>query len=149
MTPKQQRLWFVACSVVFVCAAVLLMMKAFRENIVFFYTPSELNAQQVEGKRLRIGGLVEAGSTKREGGTTRFRITDGTARLDITYNGILPNLFREGQGVVAEGKLAAPGQFQAERVLAKHDENYMPKDVADKLKASGHWEGENGYGKKP
>src|SRR5439155_24714330 len=110
--------------------------------------PSDLAAHEASGRTLRLGGLVEAGSIQRgrEGGTptARFRITDGRAAVEVTYAGILPDLFREGQGAVMLGTLQRDGTFRASEVLAKHDENYMPKDVADALKRSGQWRPEQG-----
>lgn len=139
MTPKRQRLWFVSLSVVFLCAATLLSLQAMRDSIVFFYTPSELLAKTDVPEPIRLGGLVAAGSVVQgEGDVTRFIVEDGAASLKVEYHGVLPNLFREGQGVVAEGALEA-GRFVATRVLAKHDENYMPPEVAKKLKQDGYW----------
>jgi cytochrome c-type biogenesis protein CcmE len=134
-------MWFVGLAVVLCSIAVLLVLSVFRSNIVYFYTPSELpvDAASHEGI-LRLGGLVEPGSVeKAEGNAIRFVVTDGHKQLRVDYAGTLPNLFREGQGVIAEGRVAADSSFHAVRILAKHDENYMPKDVADKLKNSGYW----------
>jgi len=121
----------------------MLTLRAFRDNLVFFYSPSDLAARPVEsGRLIRIGGLVEAGSIVRgEQDRISFTVSDGTAKLMVNYQGILPNLFREGQGVVAEGTLIDPTHFDAKTILAKHDENYMPKEVVDALKKSGHWKG--------
>jgi cytochrome c-type biogenesis protein CcmE len=109
---------------------------------VFFVSPSDL-AAQTPGRTLRLGGLVEAGSVTRGGAAghplARFRVTDGRRAVAVTYGGLLPDLFREGLGVVALGRLAPDGSFQAQEVLAKHDETYMPRDVAEALKKSGHW----------
>ena len=118
-----------------------LVLFALRDTILFFYTPSEISEKHVQpGQRLRLGGLVEKGSWKKGGGTVNsFIVTDTIKTLPVTYNGLLPDLFREGQGVVAEGMLNAGGTFVADTVLAKHDENYMPKDVADRLKEKGVW----------
>jgi cytochrome c-type biogenesis protein CcmE len=115
-----------------------------RDSIVFFYSPSEVATMQIApGQRFRLGGLVETGSVLRgEGTTIRFVVTDKTKTLPVTYTGVLPDLFREGQGVVAEGMLAADGTFQADNVLAKHDEKYMPPEVAKKLKEQGLWRGD-------
>ena len=142
MKPKHQRLIFVSLSVLFLCAAGLFSMQAFRANLVFFYSPSDIAAQTVDStKRIRIGGLVKAGSVKRKGDQVRFITSDGKAELQVTYKGILPNLFREGQGVIAEGYLQSTNQFAADKILAKHDEKYMPKEVVDALKRSGNWHG--------
>lgn len=142
MKPKHQRLIFVAISVVFLCVASLLVLRAFRDNLVFFYSPSDIAAQTLPADKLmRVGGLVETGSIDKQPDGVTFTITDGKATLRVAYQGILPNLFREGQGVVAEGYLKSPGQFSATRVLAKHDENYMPREVVDALKKSGRWKG--------
>lgn len=145
MKPKHQRLLFISISVLFLCLAGLLTMRAFRDNIVFFYSPSELAEQAIAPTQsLRIGGLVQEGSIVRESDTRiRFVITDGAGEVNVRFEGILPNLFREGQGVVAEGNLTRPGHFTARNILAKHDETYMPREVVDALKKSGRWkEGE-------
>jgi cytochrome c-type biogenesis protein CcmE len=124
--------------------AVGLVLYAMRDSIVFFYSPSEVAEMKVApGQRFRLGGLVETGSVVRDEGTTvRFVVTDRSRNLPVTYTGVLPDLFREGQGVVAEGTLAADGTFHADNVLAKHDENYMPPEVAKKLKEQGVWRGD-------
>ena len=142
MKPKHQRLLFVAASVLCLIAASLITLNAFRDNIVFFYGPSELAAKPPSAHaQLRIGGLVEQGSVMHDADNTlHFNVTDGKAAIPVTYRGLPPSLFREGQGVVAEGKLDAGGVFQASRILAKHDENYMPREVVDALKASGRWQ---------
>ena len=131
------------------CLAVLgvavgLVLYAMRDSIVFFYSPSEVAKMQIApGQRFRLGGLVEAGSVVRgQGATIHFVVTDKVSNLPVTYTGVLPDLFREGQGVVVDGQLLTDGKFKADSVLAKHDERYMPKDVADKLKAQGVWQGE-------
>jgi cytochrome c-type biogenesis protein CcmE len=128
------------------CLAVLgvavgLVLFAMRDSIVFFYSPSEVMAMELApGQRFRLGGLVEEGSVVRgEGTTVRFAITDQAKTLPVSYTGVLPDLFREGQGVVAEGVLDSDGTFRADNVLAKHDENYMPPEVAKKLKEQGVW----------
>jgi cytochrome c-type biogenesis protein CcmE len=120
-------------------AAVLLVMFAFSQSIAYFYVPGDLaKANLAPGTRIRLGGLVEAGTVKRgEGSTVTFTVTDTLSTVPVTYTGILPDLFREGQGVVAEGAFGTDGLFVADTVLAKHDETYMPKDVADRLKAQG------------
>lgn len=140
MTPKRQRLVFVLCSVALVCASALMMMQAFRDNIVFFRTPSELLAKpDPKQPRVRIGGLVELGSVTHNGDMHRFSLGDGNATVTVEYSGLLPALFREGQGIVAEGRLTDGNVFKADNVLAKHDENYMPREVVEALKKSGHW----------
>lgn len=144
MTRKQKRLTVIGAGLATLGAAATLVLFALRQEIVFFRTPSDLVEQPVAaGSRLRIGGLVEAGSVKRGSGTqVEFAVTDTIKSLNVTYIGILPDLFREGQGVVAEGVLSADGKFAADTVLAKHDENYMPKEVADSLKEKGVWQGD-------
>ncbi|WP_416795951.1 cytochrome c maturation protein CcmE [Ciceribacter azotifigens] len=140
MTRKQKRLAVIAGGVGFIVAAVLLVMFAFSQSVAYFYVPGDLSTVTVPpGTRIRLGGLVEAGSVKRgEGSTVTFTITDTIGTVPVTYTGILPDLFREGQGVVAEGAFVAGDPvFVADTVLAKHDETYMPKDVADRLKAQG------------
>jgi cytochrome c-type biogenesis protein CcmE len=142
MTRKRRRLWIVvACGIGLGSAAVLVLL-AFNDNLVFFVSPSDLAKTATTGRTVRLGGLVEQGSVVRESGgstATTFRVTDGAKSVTVTYNGILPDLFREGQGVVTLGKLNPNGTFLAAEVLAKHDETYMPKEVADALKKSGHW----------
>ena len=145
MTPKRRRMLFVGIGLVLLASASALVLTAFRENLVFFFSPTDLAAKPADpDRRIRIGGLVEAGSVEKAGDglSVRFRVTDMKAALPVVYRGALPDLFREGQGVIAEGRLVG-GVFQASNVLAKHDENYMPPEVADALKRSGHWkEGE-------
>jgi cytochrome c-type biogenesis protein CcmE len=137
---KRRRLLVVVLALTLLAVATGLILTAFRDSIVFFYSPSELAEKHVPaGRALRIGGLVEDGSVAREGDIVRFRITDMKAALPVIYKGILPDLFREGQGVVAEGSLDDGGVFQARQVLAKHDETYMPPEVAAALKKSGEW----------
>jgi cytochrome c-type biogenesis protein CcmE len=141
MTRKTRRLVLIGSAGVALCLAVALVLVALRDNIVFFYGPSEL-AQKAPhaGTRLRIGGLVKQGSLLRESGeTVRFAVTDTKQEVEVVYTGLLPDLFREGQGVVAEGSLSGDNVFHAESVLAKHDERYMPRDVADALKKQGVW----------
>lgn len=143
LSPKRQRLIFVSAAVIAVSAGVLLVLNTFQDNIVFFYTPSDIAVKTpAPGATFRLGGLVEAGSVKRQHEVLHFTVTDGKAKLPVDYSGIVPNLFREGQGVVAEGRLTPEGSFSATRILAKHDERYMPKEVAEKLKASGYWKPE-------
>lgn len=145
MTRKQKRLAVIAGGMSFIIAAVLLVMFAFGQSVAYFYMPADLEKTAVgPGTRIRLGGLVEEGSVVRgEGSTVKFSVTDGTATVPVTYVGILPDLFREGQGVVTEGKFEAGSTiFSADSVLAKHDENYMPKEVADRLKKDGVWQEE-------
>lgn len=148
MTRKKRRLWVVMACVLGLGSATALGLNAFSDNMVFFVAPSDLHAHVNNGRTLRLGGLVEAGSIKRgdDHGTpvAKFRITDGRAAVDVSYAGILPDLFREGQGAVTLGTLQRDGTFRASEVLAKHDETYMPKDVAEALKKSGQWRPEQG-----
>lgn len=139
MTRKQKRGLLIGGGVGVLAVAAILVMFALRDTIVFFQTPSDVVAQKVEpGQRFRLGGLVAEGSVKRGSGThVAFTVTDTTESVPVTYEGILPDLFREGQGVVTEGTLSASGVFIADTVLAKHDENYMPPEVADALKKKG------------
>jgi cytochrome c-type biogenesis protein CcmE len=139
MTRKQKRLAVIGGGVAFLVAAVLLVMFAFSQSIAYFYVPGDLaKADVAPGTRIRLGGLVEDSTVKRgEGSTITFTVTDTLSTVPVTYTGILPDLFREGQGVVAEGAFGTDGVFVADTVLAKHDETYMPKDVADRLKAQG------------
>jgi cytochrome c-type biogenesis protein CcmE len=141
MTRKQRRAVFIVLSIGVLTLAVLLVAVALRDTIVFFHTPKEVAEKNIPaGKRIRLGGLVAEGSLKRGAATTvEFVITDTVKTIPVSYTGILPDLFREGQGVVAEGKLDAAGRFLADTVLAKHDENYMPPEVAKALKEQGVW----------
>jgi cytochrome c-type biogenesis protein CcmE len=141
MTRRQRRLVLISSAVAMLSIALGLVLVALRDNIVFFYTPSEL-AQKAPhpGQRLRVGGLVKQGSFVRDGEkTVRFAVTDTKQELEVTYGGLLPDLFREGQGVVAEGALGDDKVFHADSILAKHDERYMPREVADALKKQGVW----------
>jgi cytochrome c-type biogenesis protein CcmE len=142
MTRKQRRGIMIGGGVVVLMIAGLLVMSALRDTIVFFHSPSEVQAGKVkDGQRFRLGGLVVEGSIKRGAGTdVAFAVTDKGATIPVTYRGVLPDLFREGQGVVAEGRLDAGGTFRADTVLAKHDENYMPPEVAKALKEQGLWQ---------
>ena len=141
MKRKHKRLAILLLGLAAIGGATALVLAAFSDNLVFFYSPSELQAKAVAADRpVRIGGLVELHSLARDGTTVSFRVTDGAADLAVTYTGVLPDLFREGQGVVAEGRLLPDGSFLASTVLAKHDENYMPREVVDALKKSGHWQ---------
>ena len=151
MTRKQQRLGLLALGMAALAGATTLVLVAFSDNLVFFYSPSELKSKAVGvDRRVRIGGLVETGSVMRsDGRQISFRVTDGAVDLAVVYEGILPDLFREGQGVVAEGRLRTDGVFSASTVLAKHDENYMPREVVDALKKSGHWQEGGGPSPQP
>ena len=144
MTRKQRRAVMIGTCLGVFALAVSLVLMALRDSIVFFYTPTEVAEKHLDaGKRFRLGGLIEDGSLKRgEGTTISFVVTDKRATLPVTYTGVLPDLFREGQGVVAEGMLNADGVFHADSVLAKHDEKYMPPEVAEKLKKQGLWRGD-------
>ncbi|EHS53734.1 Cytochrome c-type biogenesis protein ccmE [Rhizobium sp. PDO1-076] len=144
MTRKQKRLAVIAGGMGFILTAVLLVMFAFGQSIAYFYMPSDIATKGVgPDTRIRLGGLVAEGSVVRsEGSTVKFSVTDGNGTVPVMYTGILPDLFREGQGVVTEGMFTAGSQvFVADTVLAKHDENYMPKEVADRLKQDGVWQG--------
>jgi cytochrome c-type biogenesis protein CcmE len=142
MTRKRRRLYLVLGGLATAGVVSGLVLSAFRDNLVFFYSPTELHAKNPGTRLVRIGGLVEAGTVKHvdDGRTIDFKVTDGSQDVAVQYVGILPDLFREGQGVVIEGNLASDGTFRAAEVLAKHDENYMPKEVVDALKKSGHWQ---------
>ena len=142
---KQKRLAVIAGLAVVVALATTLVLVALRDQIVFFYSPSDVVAREVSaGTPIRLGGLVKEGSWVREGQDNSFIVTDGATDIAARYTGILPDLIREGQGVVAEGSLGPDGSFVATNVLAKHDENYIPKEVVDALKASGEWRPEGG-----
>jgi cytochrome c-type biogenesis protein CcmE len=141
MTRKQRRLVLVGAGLGVLAVAVALMLNAFRDSIVFFNSPSDVAEKHVvPGTRIRLGGLVRDGSIVRSGDLrVHFAVTDGKTEIPVAYQGVLPDLFREGQGVIAEGTLDRGGVFDADTILAKHDETYMPKEVADALKKSGHW----------
>ncbi|MFZ5609238.1 MAG: cytochrome c maturation protein CcmE [Pseudomonadota bacterium] len=146
MKRKHRRLLAISSGLAVLGAAAALVLSAVGDNLVFFVSPSLVAANPVApGRAVRIGGLVEHDSLSRaeDGVTVAFRVTDMEAAIPVRYHGLLPDLFREGQGVVAEGSFDASGTFVATKVLAKHDEKYMPKEVADALKSSGHWEGED------
>jgi cytochrome c-type biogenesis protein CcmE len=145
MRPKRRRLALVVSAMACLGLAVALVLSAFRDNLVFFYSPSDLAEKHpAVGRLMRIGGLVEEGSVLNAEGGKRieFKVTDGAHELSVVYVGVPPGLFREGQGVVAEGRLGRDGVFQAASILAKHDERYMPPEVAEALKKSGHWRGD-------
>ena len=146
MTRKQRRLTMIGGSLAVLAVAAALVLNAMRDSIVFFSTPAMVAEKHIPaGRRFRLGGLVERGSLVRgQNLAVTFKVGDGSATLPVSYKGILPDLFREGQGVVAEGVLDASGVFKADTVLAKHDERYMPKEVADALKKQGLWKEDNG-----
>jgi cytochrome c-type biogenesis protein CcmE len=143
MTRKQRRLTLIGAAGLVLTLALALVLTALKDSIVFFRTPTDVASGLVDhGARLRLGGLVGEGSVKRgENLAIGFTITDGGSTVPVAYIGLLPDLFREGQGVVVEGVLEEGGTVRAETVLAKHDENYMPREVADALKAQGVWKG--------
>ena len=144
MTRKQRRLVLIGGALTVLAIAAALVLNALRDSIVFFSTPSMAAERNIQpGQRFRLGGLVQAGSLERgDRLQVNFVVTDVNASLPVAFTGILPDLFREGQGVISEGALDASGVFKADTVLAKHDETYMPKDVADALKKQGHWKEE-------
>jgi cytochrome c-type biogenesis protein CcmE len=146
MTPKYKRLGIILGGLVVLAGAVGLTLSALNDNIVFFYGPTELAELHVKpNQSIRVGGLVEEGSVEHQGDgrTIHFIITDGKNTIPVVYTGLLPDLFREGQGVVAQGRMSGSA-FQATQILAKHDEKYMPPEVADALKKSGEWRPETG-----
>ncbi|SRR5581483_3411535 len=144
MTRKQRRLVLIGSGLGVLALAAGLVLFALSDSIVFFNSPTDVMEKHVQaGARIRLGGLVKPGSLVRgEGLNVRFEVTDGKTALPVAYRGVLPDLFREGQGVVTEGALEPSGVFKADTVLAKHDEKYMPKEVADALKKQGHWKDE-------
>jgi cytochrome c-type biogenesis protein CcmE len=143
MRRRDQRLMMIGAAGAVLVLAATLTFAGLRESVVYFVAPSDLAEKADPGQRVRLGGLVVDGTVRRDSdGATRFVVTDGAVQVEVRYEGLLPDLFREGQGVVAEGTWA-PGQaFEAERVLARHDENYMPREVAEALKERGEWKGE-------
>jgi len=149
MTRKQRRLTLIGLGLGILGVAAALILVALKDSIVFFNSPTDVVEKRVPpGTRIRLGGLVKTGSVVR-GADLKidFEVTDGNQAIAVSYAGLLPDLFREGQGVVAEGTLDGGGHFKADTILAKHDETYMPKDVADALKKQGHWKDD--YGAKP
>lgn len=135
MTPRQKRLALIVGALLVLGVAAALVLRAFNSNLVFFFTPSQILAKEAPVDRtFRLGGLVEKGSVKREGVDVHFNVTDTFRSVPVRYQGILPDLFKEGKGVVAQGKLTSEGLFEASEVLAKHDENYMPPEAAEALK---------------
>ena len=145
MTRKQRRMSFVLAGLATLGIAAALVLSAFEDGIVYFHSPTEIatKADLQKDRRLRLGGLVKQGSWQKgsDGLTHNFFVTDTAHDIRVAYKGIMPDLFREGQGVVMEGRLQPDGSFRADEVLAKHDENYMPKEVADSLKKAGMWKG--------
>ena len=140
MTPKRKRLYLLLGSLGVLGVAAALVLSALNDNLVFFYSPSQVAEKHpAPERRFRLGGLVEAGSVNKAGQEVRFTVTDTHQSVQVVYRGLLPDLFREGQGVVAEGALGADGVFVAREVLAKHDENYMPPEVAKAIKEAGQW----------
>jgi cytochrome c-type biogenesis protein CcmE len=138
MTPRRKRLSIIVGVLVAVGAATALVLNAFQSNLVFFYTPTQVASREAPTQRtFRIGGLVQAGTVKRDGIDASFMVTDTVQTIPVRYRGILPDLFKEGKGVVAQGQLGNDGVFVAREVLAKHDENYMPPEAADALKRAG------------
>ncbi len=145
MTRKHRRLVLIGTGMLALFAAAALVLTAFQENLMFFHSPSDVAAKAAPpGRAFRLGGLVEEESVQRQAGSlaVAFRVTDLENSVPVTYEGILPDLVREGQGVIAEGRLRDDGVFVADEILAKHDETYMPPEVADALKKSGHWQPE-------
>ena len=142
MTRKQRRLILIGSSLGVLAVAVALVLGSLRESIVFFNSPSDIAENKAApGKRVRLGGLVKMGSLERgDNLQLRFAVTDGNKDIPVSYRGIVPDLFREGQGVIAEGHVEPGGTFMAETVLAKHDENYMPREIVETLKKQGHWQ---------
>lgn len=140
MGRKQRRLLVIAGIGVVLAIALALILTALSSQIVFFYTPSEAVAKHVPaGQAMRLGGLVKIGSWKKNADGNVFVLSDGKGEMTVSFKGIVPDLFREGQGIVAEGSMAADGTFTATNVLAKHDENYIPKEIVDDLKKRGEW----------
>lgn len=143
MKPKHQRLALLSVAALVLAGATALVLTAFEDNLVFFHSPTEIAAKApAPGLRLRVGGLVQEGSVVKQGNEVRFVVTDLAHTVPVTFRGILPDLFREGQGVIAEGHFK-DGVFAANEVLAKHDEKYMPPEVVDALKKSGEWKAES------
>ncbi len=141
MKPRHKRFAWIGAGLLALGVAVALVLNAFQSNLVFFFTPTQVASNEApHGRSFRIGGLVEAGSVVRDKDalTVRFRVTDTSKTIPVVYTGILPDLFREGKGVVAQGKIGSDGVFHASEVLAKHDENYMPPEAAEALRKAGH-----------
>jgi len=148
MTRKQRRLTLIGAGLGVLGLAAGLVLFALKDSIVFFNSPTDVVEKRIApGSRIRLGGLVKPGTlTRGDNLLVRFEVTDGNKSITVAYTGILPDLFREGQGVVTEGALDTTGMFKADSVLAKHDETYMPKEVADALKKQGHWKADGNYG---
>jgi cytochrome c-type biogenesis protein CcmE len=149
LKPRQQRALWILAGVTLLAIAAYFVVNAMRSNLVFFYTPTQIaNNEAPRDRMFRIGGLVEMGSVRREAGTVnvRFRVTDTQKGFDVVYTGILPDLFKEGRGIVAQGKMRPDGVFDAKEVLAKHDENYRAPEVQEALKRAGHVEKKSGTG---
>ena len=148
MTRKQRRLTLIGAGLGVLGLAAALVLFALRDSIVFFNSPTDVVEKHIApGSRIRLGGLVKQGTLVRgDNLQVSFEVTDGNKSVPVAYTGILPDLFREGQGVVTEGAMNTAGTFKADSVLAKHDETYMPKEVADALKKQGHWKADGGYG---
>jgi cytochrome c-type biogenesis protein CcmE len=153
MTRKKRRMWILLLCALGLGSATALTLTAFQDNLVFFRSPSDIMTAEprpTPDRAFRLGGLVEAGSVQRDPAVAgqrpvvHFRVTDGRHAIQVTYHGVLPDLFREGQGVVTMGRLQPDGVFRASEVLARHDETYMPPEVADALKRAGHWQPEQG-----
>ena len=143
MTRKQKRLAVIAGLGAVLAIAATLIFMALRDQIVFFYSPSEVKERAITaGTPIRLGGLVKEGTWKKDGETSDFVVTDGQTEMTTHYVGLLPDLFREGQGVVIEGSVTSEGTFAATNVLAKHDANYMPKELVEELKKRGEWQRE-------
>ena len=142
LSRRKRRMLLIAAAGAVLALAAVLVLSAMRDTIVFFYGPSEIAEKGIApGTRMRLGGLVETGSVRRgPGQEVSFAVSDGRSTVHVSYSGLLPDLFREGQGVVTEGVLQSPQSFKASSVLAKHDETYMPREVADTLKKQGHWQ---------
>jgi cytochrome c-type biogenesis protein CcmE len=142
MTRKQRRLILIGSSLGVLALAAVLVLSALKDSIVFFNSPTDVVEKHVQpGSRIRLGGLVKEGTVQRgDNLVVRFEVTDGNRAIVVSYQGILPDLFREGQGVIAEGHIEPGGTFKADTVLAKHDENYMPREVVETLKKQGHWQ---------
>jgi len=153
MTRKRRRMWVLLLCGIGLGSATALTLTAFQDNLVFFRSPSDImtgEQRPTPDRAFRLGGLVESGSVQRDAAVSgqrpvvHFRVTDGAHAVAVTYQGVLPDLFREGQGVVTMGRLGVDGVFRASEVLARHDETYMPPEVADALKRAGHWQPEQG-----
>ena len=142
MTRKQRRLILIGSSLGVLAFAVALILSSLRESIVFFNSPTDIaDNKAAPGKRVRLGGMVKMGSVERgDNMQVRFEVTDGNKDIPVDYRGIVPDLFREGQGVIAEGHIDPGGTFKADTVLAKHDEKYMPREIVETLKKQGHWQ---------